>query len=54
VHSRTGTHIFLSEDDPFSCFNGAVLAIAHIIKFVMASKSELAALFITAQETIPH
>jgi hypothetical protein len=33
-----------------------VLSIAQIIKFVMAlaAKSELAALFITAQEMIPH
>jgi len=54
--SRTGAHIFLSENDPFSSFNGAVLSIAQIIKFVMASaaKSELAALFVTAREMIPH
>jgi hypothetical protein len=37
-------------------FNGAILSIAQIIKFVMASanESELAALFITAREMIPH
>jgi hypothetical protein len=37
-------------DDPFPRFNGAMLSIAQIIKFVMASaaKSELAALFVTA------
>jgi hypothetical protein len=37
-------------------FNGAVLSIAQIIKFVMASaaKSELAALFVMAGEMIPH
>jgi hypothetical protein len=54
--SHAGAHIFLSEDDPFPQFNGAVLSITHIIKFVMtsAAKSELAALFITAQEMIPH
>ncbi len=54
--SRAGAHIFLSEDDPFPRFNGAVLAIAQIIKFVMASaaEAELAALFITAREMIPH
>ena len=54
--SRAGAHIFLSENDPFPRFNGAVLSIAQIIKFVMASaaESELAALFITAREMIPH
>jgi len=48
--SRAGAHIFLSENDPFPRFNGAILSIAQIIKFVMASaaESELAALFITA------
>jgi len=54
--SRAGAHIFLSENDPFPRFNGAILSIAQIIKFVMASaaKSELAALFVTAREMIPH
>ena len=55
-HSRAGAHIFLLENDPFPRFNGAVLSNAQIIKFVMASaaESELAALFITAREMIPH
>ncbi len=54
--SRAGAHIYLSEDDPFPQFNSAILPIAQIIKFVMvlAAKSELAALFITAQEMIPR
>jgi hypothetical protein len=41
-------HIFFSENDPFPRFNGAILSIAQIIKFVMASaaESELAALFV--------
>ncbi len=45
--SRAGAHILLSENKPLKQFNGAVLSIAQIIKFVMASaaKSELAALF---------
>jgi hypothetical protein len=49
-------HIFLSENKSFMCFNGAVLSIAQIIKFIMASatKSELAALFVMAREMIPH
>ena len=55
--SHTGAHIFLlSENGPFPRFNGAVLSIAQIIKFVMASaaKSELVALFVMAREMIPH
>jgi hypothetical protein len=54
--SHAGAHIFCSENDPFSRFNGAALSIAQIIKFVMASaaESELAALFITAREMIPY
>ena len=53
-HSRAGAHIFLLENDPFPRFNGAILSIAQIIKFVMASaaKSELAALFVMAREMI--
>ncbi len=30
-HSRAGAHIFLSENNPFPCFNGAILSIAQII-----------------------
>jgi hypothetical protein len=54
--SRAGAHIYLSENDLFLRLNGAILSIAQIIKFVMASatKSELAALFITAREIISH
>ncbi len=52
--SRAGAHIYLSENDPFPRFNGAILSIAQIIKFVMASavEAELAALFVTAREMI--
>jgi hypothetical protein len=54
--SRAGAHIFLLEDNPSPCFNGAVLPIATIIKFVMASASEakLAALFIDTRKMVPH
>ena len=54
--SRAGAHIYLSKKKAFPRVNGAVLSIAQIIKFVMASaaESELAALFITAHEMIPH
>jgi hypothetical protein len=54
--SRAGAHIYLSKNEPFPRFNGVVLSIALIIKFVMASaaKSKLAAIFVTAREMIPH
>jgi hypothetical protein len=38
--SRAGAHIFLSENKPFPCFNGAIFSIAQIIKFVMVSASK--------------
>jgi hypothetical protein len=55
-HSCAGPHIFLSENEPFPRFNGAILSIAQMIKVVMASaaKSEHAAHFVTAREMIPH
>jgi hypothetical protein len=54
--SHADAHIFLSDNEQFLRFNGAILSIAQIIKFVMASAAEakLAALFITAREMIPH
>jgi hypothetical protein len=54
--SWAGAHIYLSKNDPFPRFNGAVLSIAQIIKFVMASaaEAELAALFVSAREMILH
>ena len=52
--SRAGAHIFLSENDAMTQWNGPVLTLAKIIKFVMssASEAELGAMFITAQETV--
>jgi hypothetical protein len=49
-------HIFLSEDNPSPRFNGTVLTIATIIKFVMAStaEAELAAFYIFARKMVPH
>jgi hypothetical protein len=54
--SCAGAHIYLSENEPFLRFNGAVLSTAQIIKFIMvsATESELAALFVTAIEIITH
>ena len=52
--SRAGAHIFLAEVEPISKWNGPVLTIAQIMKFVMASASEaeLGAMFITAQAMV--
>ena len=50
-----GAHIFLSENEPFPKWNGPLLSIARIIKFVMssASEAELGALYVTAKEMAP-
>ena len=55
ARSRSGAHIFLSENHPKTKLNGAVLTIAQIIKYVMASESEaeMVALYITAKKMIP-
>ena len=53
--SHAGAHIFLSENDPFPRWNGAILTITEVIKFVMTSAAEveLGALFIAAQKLVP-
>ena len=53
--SRNGSHIFLAEDEPFPLWDGTILTIAQIIKFVTSSatEAELGALFITAKEIVP-
>jgi hypothetical protein len=55
ARSRAGAHIMLSENDPIPKFNGPILTIAQIIKFVMSSaaEAELASLFITAKTMVP-
>ena len=52
--SRAGAHIFLSENDAIPQWNGTVLILAKIIKFVMSSayEAELSAIFITVQEMV--
>ena len=49
--SRAGAHFLLSENDAMPRWNGPVLTLAEIIKFVMssASKAEVGAMFVTAQ-----
>ena len=52
--SRAGAYIFLSENNAMPLWNGPVLTLAKIIKFVMSSafEAELGAMFITAQEMV--
>ena len=52
--SRSGDHIFPSENDSMPQWNRSVLTLAKIIKFFMssASEAELGALFITSQEMV--
>ena len=55
VCSRAGAHIFLSEDEPVPKWNGPILTISQVIKFVMslASEYKLGAILITSKELVP-
>ena len=55
ARSRSGAHIFLSENEPKPKLNGPFLTIAQIIKTVMesAAEAEMAALFVTEKNMIP-
>ena len=52
--SIAGAYIFLSKNDAMHRWDGSVITLAQIIKFVMssASEAELGAIFITAQEMV--
>ena len=52
--SRSGAHKFLSKEKPKQRYNGPILAISQIIKFVVfsAAEAELAALFISANDMV--
>ena len=52
--SQAGSQIFLAEDEPVSLWNGPILTISQIIKFVTSSaaKAGLGALLITAKEIL--
>ena len=53
--SRAGAHVFLSENDPIPRWNGPLLTIAQIMKYVVSSaaEAEMTALFLTAKEMVP-
>jgi hypothetical protein len=57
ARSRAGAHIMLSEDIPVPVptFNGPILTISQIIKFVASSaaEAELAGLYIRTSTTSP-
>ena len=55
ARSCAGYHIFLSENYPTPKWNGHILTISHIIKFVVSSatEAELGSLYITAKEMVP-
>ena len=55
ARSRSGDHIFLSENEPIPRWNGSVLTIAKIMKYVVSSAAEakMTALFLTAKEMVP-
>ena len=52
--SQEGSHLFLSKDDPIPRWNGPVLSISQVIKFVMTSAAEakLGSLYITALKMV--
>ena len=53
--SQSGSHIFLSKDNPVPQLNRSILTMSQIIKFVMSSDAEdkLAGLFITTKAMLP-
>ncbi|KAL7501874.1 hypothetical protein ACHAXN_000047, partial [Cyclotella atomus] len=55
ARSQAGAHIMLFDNIPVPTFNGPVLIISQIIKFVASSaaEAELAGLYICAKEMVP-
>jgi hypothetical protein len=55
ARSRAGAHIMLSEDIPIPAFNGPILTLSQIIRFVASSavEAELAGLYVCAKEMVP-
>ena len=55
AQSRSGAHIFLSENESIPRWNGPLLTIAQIMKYVVSSaaEAEMTALFLTAKEMVP-
>ena len=55
ARSRAGNHIFLSEHESIPLWNGLILTIAQIMKYVvfLAAEAEMTALFLMAKEVVP-
>ena len=55
ARSRAGDHIFLSESEHIPQWNGPVITIAQIMKYVVSSaaESDMTDLFLTAKEMVP-
>ena len=55
TRSRAGAHIFLTEHESIPRWNGPVLTIAQIMKYVVSSaaEAEMTALFLTPKEMVP-
>ena len=53
--SRAVAHIFLSENDSIPRWNGPLLTIAQIMRYVVlsAAEAEMTALFLMAKEMVP-
>ena len=51
ARSRSGAHIFLSEYESIPCWNGPVLTIAQIMRYVVSSaaEAEMTDLFLTTK-----
>ena len=49
ARSRSGEHIFLSENEPIPRWNGTILTIEQMIKYVLslAAEAEMGDLFLT-------
>ena len=50
ARNRAGDHIFLSENEPIPCWNGPILTMAQMMKYVLSSaeEAEMGDLLLTA------
>ena len=55
ARSRSGAHIFLSENESIPRWNEPLLKISQIMKYVVSSaaEAEMTALFLTSNEMVP-
>ena len=55
IRIRAGDHILLSENEPIPRWNGPILTIAQILKYLLSSvaEEEMDALFLRAKTMVP-